>query len=116
MGLLSVRNYLGTHPFSHGDVGPTYALFLHFRGHGLDYNPEEDIKSVASSIAAKEKIQGEEIAKLTGLSPLRINRAVGYLKDYSIVQTIETLGTASYDFNQLWAIGATRRFVAENCR
>ena len=116
LGLLSVRNYLGTHPFSHGDVGPTYALFLHFRGHGLDYDPEEDIKSAASSIVAKEKIRGEEMARLTGLSPLRINRAIGYLKDYSIVQTIEELGTAPFDFSELWAKGATRRFVAENCK
>jgi hypothetical protein len=115
LGLLNVRNYLGTHPFSHGDVAPTYALFLHFRGHGLDYDPEEDIKSVASSIAAKEKICGEEIVKLTGLPPLRINRAIGYLKDYNIIQTIETLGSAPFDFSELLAKGETRRFVAENC-
>lgn len=116
LGFLKVINYFGTHPFSHGDICPTYALFLHFRGHGLDYDPEEDIKNVASSIVAKEQIRGEDLAKLTGLSPLRINRAIGYLKDYSLVQTIEELGTAPFDFSELWAKGATRRFVAENCK
>lgn len=115
-GFLNVRNYLGTHPFSHGDVSPTYALFLHFREHGIDYDPELDIKHVASAIAAKERIRGEELAKLTKLSPLQINRAVGYLKDYSIVKSIETIGSAPYNFCELWATGATRRFVAENCK
>lgn len=116
LGFLNVRNYLGTHPFSHGDVSPTYALFLHFRGHSLDYDPEEDIKSVASVIVAKDKIRGEELVQLTNLSPLRINRAMGYLKDYSLVQTIETIGSAPFDFSEVWATGSTRRFVAENCK
>jgi hypothetical protein len=116
LGLLEARNYLGTHPFSHGDVSATYALFLHFCGHGLEYDPEEDIKNIASAVVAKEQIRGDELLKLTGLSPLRINRAVGYLKDYSLLQTIEELGTAPFDFSELWASGATRRFVADNCK
>jgi len=116
LGFLTARNYLGTHPFSHGDVSATYALFLQFKGHGVDYDPEEDIKNVASAITAKEQIGGKELADLTELSPLRINRAVGYLKDYSLIQTIEELGTAPFDFSEIWATGPTRRFVAENCK
>ncbi len=45
-GLVKTINYLGTYPFSHGLVAPTYAMFLHFKGEGLDYDPEEDIKII----------------------------------------------------------------------
>lgn len=116
LGLVKTLNYLGTFPFSHGDVTPTYALFLHFQGEGFDYNPEEDIKSVASAIVAQKQIDGNGLVEHTELSPLRINRAVGYLKDYGLIRVIQALGTAPYDFDIVEATGATRRFVAEKCK
>jgi DNA-binding transcriptional regulator YhcF (GntR family) len=115
LGLVKTLNYLGTHPFLHGDIWPTYALFLHFRGQTLDYDPEEDIKTVAAAIAAQKQVEGQNLAQLTKLSPLRINRAVAYLEDYGIVRVIHIIGTAPFDFGTVWATGATRRFVAENC-
>lgn len=115
LGLVKTFNYLGTHPFLYGDVRPTYALFLHFQGQGLDYDPKEDIKAIASAIAAKRQIDGQQLAEVTKLSPLRINRAVAYLEDYGIVRVIHTMGTAPYDFDAIWSTGATRRFVTENC-
>lgn len=116
LGLAETLNYLGTHPFTHGEVWPTYALFLHFQGQALDYDPEEDIKAVASAIAAQERTSGEKLRELTGLPPLRINRAVAYLEDYGIVRVIKEMGTAPFDFGAVWATGTTRRFVAENCQ
>jgi len=116
LGLVKTLNYLGTFPFSHGNVTATYALFLHFRGEGLDYDPEEDIKSAASAIVAQKQIDGSGLSERTGLSPLRINRTVAYLKDYGLVRVVQTMGTAPYNFHTIWATGATRRFVAENCK
>jgi len=116
LGLVETIDYLGTHPYEYGDVIPTYALFLHFSGHGLTYDPEQDIRSLASAIVAKKKIDGKGLAEVAGLSPLRINRAVAYLNDYGVIELIQTLGTAPFNFREAWAIAATRRFVAENCK
>lgn len=116
LGLVETTDYLGTYPYEYGDITPTYALFLHFVEHGLSYNPEQDIRTVASTVAAKKKIDGEGLAGATGLSPLRINRAIAYLKDYGVVEVMQYLGTAPFEFGEVWATGATRRFVAEHCR
>jgi hypothetical protein len=116
LGLVETIDYLGTHPYEYGDVTPTYALFLHFSGHGLTYKPEQDIKSVASAIVANKKTDGVVLAKETKLSPLRINRAVAYLNDYGIIELIQELGTAPFDFSEAWATASTRRFAAEHCK
>ena len=116
LGLVETIDYLGTHPYEFGDVTPTYALFLHFKGHGLSYDPEQDIKSIASAIAAKKQVDAKSLLEATELSPLRINRAVDYLNDYGIITLIQELGTAPFNFSEAWATGATRRFVAEHCR
>jgi hypothetical protein len=115
-GLVKTINYLGTYPFSHGLVAPTYAMFLHFKGEGLDYDPEDDIKTIVSYIVANKEIDGKTLVEKTKLSPLRINRAIAYLKDYGIIRTIDTLGTAPFNFNTALATGVARRFVAENCK
>ena len=117
LGLVETSDFIGTHPYSHGDVTPTYALFLHFNGKGLDYDPEEDIKAIASAIASgNETTGGHYLAEKAAISPLRVNRAVAYLKDYGIAKVYEEIGTAPYDFSFVMATGATRRFVAENCK
>jgi hypothetical protein len=54
-GLVETVNYFGTAPFSHGHVTPTYALFLQFRGHGLDYDPEDDINGCSISSSCTER-------------------------------------------------------------
>jgi hypothetical protein len=116
LGLVEAMNYLGTAPYSHGRVEPTYALFLHFRDAGLQYDPEQDIKMIASAVAAEKQLNGDRLRTLTNLSPLRINRAVVYLKDYGFIQVTQTIGTAPYDFYEVVATGATRRFVAEHSK
>jgi hypothetical protein len=71
---------------------------------------------VASTIAAKKQIDGAELAESTELSPLRINRAVAYIKDYGVADVHQYLGTAPFDFGDVWSTIATRRFVAEHCK
>jgi hypothetical protein len=115
-GFVKTVNYLGTAPFSHGDVTPTYALFLHFRGEGLNYDPQQDILVIANALVAQREINGQRLAELTDLSPLRINRAVAYLEDYGLVRVVKVLGTAPFDFHEVLATGETRRFVADNAR
>jgi hypothetical protein len=116
MGLVKTINYLGTQPFRHGYVEPTYALFIEFRKFGLKYDPYEDIKKVASCITGLEKTDGKMISEKTSLTPLRINRAVEYLSDNGLIETIGGIGSAPYDFSIALATGATRRFVKENCK
>lgn len=115
-GLVKTYNYLGTGPFSHGDVTPTYALFLHFKDEGLDYNPEDDIKVIACAIEQNREINGKKLSELTELSPLRINRAISYLEDYGFIRVIKFFGTSPYNFGSVLATGETRRFVAEKCK
>ncbi len=116
LGLIKTFNYFGTGPFSHGDVEPTYALFLHFKNEGLEYDPEEDVKKIASALAAQKQIDGHKLKELIELSALRINRAVAYIEDYGIARVEHAMGTGPFDFDVILATGTTRRFVEENCR
>jgi len=116
-GLVKVLKYMGTAPYDFGDVEPTYALFLHFKNEGLNYDPIEDIKIIASALAASENyINGEEIQERTRLSPVRINRAVAYLGDYDIIDVMKALGTAPFGFAIIKATRKTRQFVNEKCK
>lgn len=115
-GLIQTRKYLGTAPYNFGDVEPTYALFLHFKEEGLNYDPVEDIKSVASAVASKGQIDGSGLQELCRLQPVRLNRAVAYLEDYGIVRVHKFLGTAPFSFGLVEATQKTRQFVEENCK
>ena len=115
-GLVQTVKYLGTAPYNFGNVEPTYALFLHFKDEGLNYNPFGDIKTVASVVASKGKIDGNGIQELSGLQPVRINRAVAYLEDYGIVKVHSFLGTAPFNFGVVETTRRTRQFVEENCK
>jgi DNA-binding transcriptional regulator YhcF (GntR family) len=116
LGYVRTRNYFGTWPFTHGDVEPTYALFLNSHQDVLGYGPMEDVKAVASAVAAKKQLDGSEIMRLTGLSPLRINRAVDYLEDYGLVTVLREMGTSPFSFGVVSASGRTRRFVSEQAK
>lgn len=116
LGLVKTTDYFGTHPFSHGDVEPTYALFLHFKDEGLPYDPEQDIKTIAAAITAQKQLDGSKLQEITNLSPLRINRAVSYLEDYGIAKVTHEIGTGPFDFGYILATSTTRRFVEENCK
>ena len=116
-GLVHTLKYMGTAPYNFGGVEPTYALFLHFKEEGLDYDPIEDIKTVASAAASqKNGIDGNGIQELCNLQPVRINRAVAYLDDYGVVRVRKSLGTAPFKFGLVEATRKTRQFVEENCK
>ncbi|MCZ3364407.1 MULTISPECIES: toll/interleukin-1 receptor domain-containing protein [Methanobacterium] len=93
-GLVKTLNYLGTAPYDFGQVTPTYMLFIHFK-EKLDYDPYDDIKSIAEAI-----IKNDQKIDLK-IPPVRINRAVAYLEAYGYIKVIRTLGTAPYDFGIL---------------
>jgi hypothetical protein len=116
LGMVKTTDYFGTHPFSHSDVEPTYALFLHFKDEGLPYDPELDIKTIAAAVAAQKQVDGRKLQEITSLSPLRINRAVSYLEDYGIIKVTHEIGSSPFDFGLILATGTTRRFVEENCK
>lgn len=115
-GLIKTRKYMGTSPYDFGYLEPTYALYLHFMNEGVDYNPKDDIKIIASTIAAKGNIEGPELNEISKLPPIRINRAISYLEDYGIIVLVKTLGTAPYNFQLARATRKTREFVGENCK
>lgn len=115
-GLLRVERYMGTAPYNFGDIMPTYALFLHFRDAGLDYDPAEDIKIVASAVDLSDEANGKDIQTISGLQTIRINRAVDYLDDYGIAKVIRAFGTLPFTFLAVWATRKTRQFVGENSK
>lgn len=117
-GLVKTIDFLGTAPYEFGLVEPTYALFLHFKDNGLDYDPIGDIKAIASALVAAQEgiLAGEQIKNLTQLDPLRINRAVAYLDDYGLVDVDYSMGTAPFNFWTICSTRKTRQFVDANCR
>ena len=118
-GLVRTGKDVDTALYNFSYIESTYALFLHFKDEGLDYDPIEDIKIVASVAASEGKIFGNKIQERTKLPPVRINRAVAYLEDYGIVRVHKYLGavgsTALLNFF-VEATRKTRQFVEENCK
>jgi hypothetical protein len=112
-GLVNVHRVVGNAPYHFGDISPTYALYLFFKNEGLSYDPESDIKTIASAIAAKGESTGQELRQITLLSPARINRAISYLKDYGYIRVVETIGTAPYTFRSAVATSQTKK-LAQN--
>jgi hypothetical protein len=115
-GLIKTINFSGTAPYNFGYIEPTYALFLHFRENGLDYDPQDDIKISAAAIASKGELNGKGLQEITKLDPLRLNRAIAYLEDYGIIKVLSFSGTAPFDFGIVYAIRKTRQFVDANCK
>jgi hypothetical protein len=98
-GLVHIVKWSGTAPYEFGEVQATYALYLHFRDASvLDYDPQEDIRLVATAVASRKMSTGADIQAICGLSPLRINRAVEYLRDYGMVEVRDDGGTSSFSF------------------
>jgi hypothetical protein len=117
LGLVSVARFIGTAPYDFGSVEATASMAFQLRGTGvLDYDPEDDVRMVAAAVTQKKALEGEGLQEITKLTPSRINHAVTYLEDYGLVEVSKFLGTAPFDFGEVRATAATRRFVAENSR
>lgn len=113
-GLVKKMKAMGMHPYDFVRVNPTYALYMHFKDE-LNYNPEDDIKSVAVVVKEKKQTGGKELHSLLNISPVRLNRAVAFLEDYGYIDVIPELGTAPYEFGIVITTRHTRKFVNENC-
>ena len=111
VGMVRTLRTLGTAPYEFYQVQPTYVLYREFSEY-LDYNPEEDIQITAAAVASAKQIQSQQLAEGTGLSPGRLNRAVGYLADYGVVDKSQTIGTYPFSFSSLMATRRTRQFVS----
>ncbi len=115
-GLIDTIKTFGTAPYDFGELSPTYALFLHFKDAGLDYDPFADVRVVAAAVAERTEIDGPALQHSTKLSPVRLNRAVAYLNAFQYADVLRTMGTAPFDFAAVSATRRTRDFVKEHCR
>lgn len=110
-GLVRTVRTLGSAPFDFYQAEPTYVLFRKFSKF-LDYDPEEDIKVVAATVASTEQVDGPALAAASKLSPGRINRAAAYLEDFGLVKVVKWFGTSPFSFGELRATHRTRQFVS----
>jgi hypothetical protein len=113
-GLVKLIRTMGTTPYEFSDLEPTYALYFHFREE-LDHNPDADICAVAVALTAAKEANGATLQETVQLSPGRLNRAVAFLDAYGHATVLRAFGTAPFDFMQVIATSATRRFVKEHC-
>ena len=110
-GFVRVMKALGTAPYTFVQVEPTYVLYEEL-AEILDYDPTEDLRIVAATVASDGQIGNSELAIKTDLSPGRLNRAVEHLEDFGLVETYKTLGSFPYRFSNLSANRRTRQFAA----
>ena len=111
-GMVRILKESGSAPYEFAQLQPTYVLYSEFSEY-LDYNPKEDIRITAAAVASAEQIDNQQLAEETGLSPGRLNRAVGYLADYGLVDRVQSMGTYPFSFLALMATRRTRQFVSE---
>ena len=111
-GLVKVHKFLGTAPFDFGMVEPTYTLVYTFADYiEGEIKPQSDVRQVAAVIASLKETNGNGIAERLHFEPNRINFAISYLRDYGIIETLDELGTAPFNFGTALANRSTRQFV-----
>jgi DNA-binding Lrp family transcriptional regulator len=113
-GLVRAVRTPGSNPFNFFQAEPTYVLYREFKSI-LNYDPDEDIKQVATAVAACDQVDGRTLAQQTGLEIDRINLAVDYLDDYGIVKVLRFSGTSPFTFGSVLATSQTRRFAEKAC-
>ena len=114
-GLVKTLKWIGTTPYSFGQVEPTSSLPIQLRGTGaLNYDPEVDVRIIAAIVVRCSRADGKKLKAESSLPPARINRAVSYLEDYGLVEVLKFLGTTPYKFGSVKATQATRHFVSQN--
>ena len=113
-GLVGVHKLIGTTPYDFGIVEPTYALAYTFPDFVQgEIDSESDIRQVAAVVASLEEVDGETIVAKLNFEPNRINFAISYLRDYGLIETIDVLGTAPFNFGFAIATRSTRQYVRE---
>ena len=112
MGAVRLLHAMGTAPYNFMHAEPTYVLFRE-GAEQLPYDPELDLRVVASAVAGEKSVGGPRLQELSGLSPGRINRAVDYLEDYALAQVHKWMGTSPFRFGQVEATRRTRQFAQQ---
>lgn len=107
LGSVEPLRVMGTAPYEFAQISPTYMGYLYFKKM-LPYDPEIDIKTIISAIAAMEMVGGNDLLRVLD-STGRINRAVDYIADNGLAQVHRFMGTAPYNFGQISANAVTRR-------
>jgi len=115
VGAIKTHDYLDTHPFNFGHVEATYRLPILLASTGaLSFDPAKDIIETAAAVAAMKCVDGPGLAARLDVTEVRINNAVDFLDAEGHVRVMRGIGTAPYDFHQVEATSATRRFVAQH--
>lgn len=113
-GFVKTGRYIGTAPYSFGCLEPTYRIFIYFFENDLlSYDPYEDVKKVVAITASLESATGDKIREISGLTPLRINRAVSYIEDYALANVHKFMGSAPFKFSIIEATRKTRQTASE---
>ncbi len=113
-GLVRTMKWSGTNPFAFGQAEPTASLPFYLKKSSiLSYDPEKDIRLVATAVVNLKSADGNALQHETNLPPGRLNRAVSYMEDYGLIQVLHYLGTAPFRFGEVIATSATRRFFSE---
>lgn len=110
-GLVKVRDAMGSDPYEFYGVEGTYELAHRLGADVLGYAPEGDVRQAALAIMEGERVDAQALQATTGLSALRLNRAVDYLKERQHVEAHGLAGTAPFSFHWVEATHATRRFL-----
>jgi hypothetical protein len=116
VAILKDEGYLQSHdwvvpgPYEFGGVYATMHAFRAVR-HVLGYDPDQDVRVVGAAIVSLGCADGPALQEVTSLTPARISRAVQYLEYEGVVEPLQTVGTAPFDFRRVEATPQLRRYV-----
>lgn len=96
---------------------PTTSLFVEFDQYFLDFNNENDAKTLANWLVSNDvdKIEIEELAShFPDWTPRRVNSALNYLDDAKLINSIVALGQGPWVMSGLRVTDRTLRFVRDH--
>ena len=105
----------GEHPS--GRFWPTPSLFVEFDRHFLEFDNEEDAIAIANWLVSNDvtTIGIDKLAKnFADWPPRRLNSALNYLEDGTLVRCQHTLNSAPWAMRSLTVTDRTHRFARDN--
>jgi hypothetical protein len=96
-----------------GTIVPKAELFAAFDEHFMEWSPEQDALRLAADLVNDETMPGsvQEIAARYGWPPRRINPAVTWLENRTLIRSSKAMGTQPWIAAWIDKTDATRRFV-----
>lgn len=110
-GYIRVFRYLGTAPYTFHDIEPTYNLYYDLKKLGLDYDPNDDIKSILNIVNQNQSTFGSNLSNNLKIPTIRINRAIEFIADHDLAKIIRADGTHSYHFYEIKKTFETKKFI-----